>query len=53
MDSVQAHPLQFILLDLFLETALLQQFVSLIQDKEPNAGCRQHPQLYQLLDTAC
>lgn len=41
----------FILLYLLLEAALLQQLVCLIQDKESDAGDRQHAQLNELLDT--
>lgn len=41
------------LLDLFLEAALLQQLVCLIQDKQSDAGGGQHAQLDKLLDTTC
>lgn len=42
-----------VLLDLFLEAALLQQLVCLIQNKQSDAGGGQHAQLDKLLDTTC
>lgn len=40
-------------LDLLLETALLQQLVGLIQDKQPDAGGGQQAQFHELLDPTC
>lgn len=42
-----------ILLYLFLEAALLQQLVCLVQNKQSDAGGGQHAQLDKLLDTTC
>lgn len=42
-----------ILLYLFLEAALLQQLVCLVQNKQSDAGGGQHAQLDELLDTTC
>lgn len=45
--------LLFVLLYLLLKAALLQQLVSLIQNKQPDAGRGQHAQLDELLDPTC
>lgn len=45
--------LLFVLLYLLLKAALLQQLVSLVQNKEPDAGRGQHAQLDELLDPTC
>lgn len=42
-----------IILYLFLEAALLQQLVSLIQNKQSDAGGGQYAELDKLLDTTC